>query len=181
MVINQLLHQNRNLPGYDMANFLLGDVAQQFEIHRAHGGAFVGDESCWAAAAVVHQVDPHQTVYLATSQLYRMVHNIMGGGMVLGAANPPGGHAERAVVNAITADVNLNFRTVPVPLSNPQRNAGVLYVELSPCGPCAAFLGNHGPIGGVNDLYVWFSHQHNAQHAGQNTANLRAQHAAYRG
>lgn len=172
IISNQLIEANSSLAGFSEAKFLKHCVAEMYKIQFSAGAAFVGPSSCWAAAMIVPTPDFRDRIYLATSQLYRMTASISGADTAL--ANPqPGGHAERAVVNGIIYN-KLNFDAVGSP------PGGVLYVELSPClDKCLPWLNSLDLVGGINCLYVWYSHEHSTSDPDVNTTNLNALHLSY--
>jgi hypothetical protein len=158
IVTNQLIPANAALPGYALAKELARQQVAQFGAVRG-AGAGVGPGSCCAAVAVVPNAPAGFAAAPAVAGFgpvppggavpplvpgaplpYSVVYGnsqMAAGGLVPG---PVPGHAERAALaNAAAAGLAL-YMVAP--------NQAVLFVELSPCAPCAGWL-NGAPGGGI--------------------------------
>ncbi|MEW5928985.1 MAG: hypothetical protein AB1941_16110 [Gemmatimonadota bacterium] len=156
VVAYQLVPANAGSPGYAVAKELARQTVAQFGAVRGLGVG-IGGGSCCAAVALAPAggagfpagaalnafgPPPGALPLYGGALPYGIAYGnsqLAAGGLALG---PLGGHAERA---ALTGAGGLALYTLP------GTNHAVLFVELTPCGPCATWLGGGG--GGVANPY----------------------------
>ena len=160
VVLNQLVAANAGLAFYLQARALAAATIGHFAPARAAAG--LGPGSCCAGVAVVAGAAAAVAgpggglvgagnVPVVPGQAWGAIYGnsqMAAGGLALGVA---GGHAERA---ALTAADNHNLA-----LHNFGGNNFLLFVELTPCATCAAWLNSPGnpyqPVAG-HTLNVWW-------------------------
>jgi hypothetical protein len=179
-------------PGRLIALELARQCVDQYHLNIAPGpGGGIAAGTCWAAVATTpvahfpasYGVNPANPPGSAAGAWGAMPYGVCFGasqmanvaagvGVPLPGLPNPSGHAERnALIVAGNAGGGLH-------LVAGAANTAVLFVQLSPCGPCGVWLGGGGggvanpypaAAGGVLTLHVW----HRWMHLGQ-VANMTA-------
>src|SRR5262245_4707082 len=180
----QLHPMNSGRPGFAVAIDLASQVIGQF--YQVRGvGVGIGSGSCCAAVAVqpgvayqaAHELLGFDTsgggrwpppYYATATRPYAIVYGnsqLARGGLDMDAV---GGHAERVALNAA---LNLSPGLYDIGGNN-----AVLFVELTPCGPCQNWLGNLAAFqgGGTPTLNVWWRWEYPSWNAAQNLGGIES-------